>query len=197
MDLGESANVIVRRIREAIEGSPSPQAKAESLIHSIIGVQKKYDNENIARTVAMKVGEESFKVNHQIANVDEFLAICEKYATERVNDPKNAFIYAKPEVTVDTANNVQVVEGIDVKVPVKADGKIKKGGKQILADELYKKYVLEANTPSTNQEFIAIVMKDLDMSKAGATTYAYNCKKKLGVHKNGEVKSKKGRKPKS
>lgn len=37
-----------------------------------------------------------------------------------------------------------------------------------------------ANKDKTNQEIVAIFMKELDMSKPGATTYVYNCKK---IHK--------------
>jgi hypothetical protein len=48
----------------------------------------------------------------------------------------------------------------------------------------------------TNQQFIALVMKELKMSKPGATTYAYNAKKELGEPEGGIVKAKKGRKAK-
>ena len=74
---------------------------------------------------------------------------------------------------------VSLSEGIDDKVEVKADGKIKKGGKQILAAELYKKHVVETENPVDNQGFIKILMAELGMTKAGATTYAYNCKKQF------------------
>ena len=69
-----------------------------------------------------------------------------------------------------------------------ADGSIKKGGKELLAVELYKKYTSELNgAPYQNQAFIAILVAQLGMSKAGATTYNYNMKKKFG----GEIASKK------
>lgn len=50
--------------------------------------------------------------------------------------------------------------------------KPKKGDKQRRAIDLY-----EANKTKTNAEVVAVFMKELDMSKAGATTYVYNCKK--------------------
>ncbi len=196
LDLGESAVVVVQRIRESIEMAADQSTRASQLIKDIIGIDTKYRDENIARTVAMKVGEMVIGVNHQVDNEEDLLASCEQYASDRVYNPSNAWIYARPEPTADDVNVVQVVADIDVKVAVKANGKIKKGGKQILADELWKKYVLEAKPAATNQEIIAIIMKDLDMSKAGATTYAYNCKNKLGEPEGGIVKAKKGRKAK-
>jgi hypothetical protein len=39
--------------------------------------------------------------------------------------------------------------------------------------------VVDAEVPLTNQGFIKLLMDELDMSKAGATTYSYNCKKAL------------------
>jgi hypothetical protein len=124
------------------------------------------------------------------------VADARKYALERIANPEFSWMYTEaPRVTV-AADVKQVVKGIDMKVAVKANGKIKKGGKQILAAELYKKFVLEATKAATNQEFIAILVKELDMSKSGATTYAYNCKKQLGEPAGGIVKAKKGRKAK-
>jgi len=62
-----------------------------------------------------------------------------------------------------------------------------KGAKQNKAAELF-----EANKGKTRQELIALFMKELDMSKAGASTYVYNCQKKAGVTSN-----KKGKKAKT
>lgn len=178
LDLGSSRLTAVQKIREAVVNATSPKSKAIAIIKDILGIERQYSSVEKARLVAMAVGEEAFKANHSIGDVDEFIAMCEKRIDAFMSDPNNAFHFAKPqdaEVTTET-----VVEGIDVKVAVKADGKIKKGGKEILALELYKKHVLEAQKALTNQEFIAILMRDLNMSKAGATTYAWNVDKKMG-----------------
>ena len=101
------------------------------------------------------------------------------YAKSFCENPNNSYLWSKPELTTTTADvQVQVVKELDTKVAVKADGSIKKGGKQILAQELYVKHVVESTTPLTNVQFIALIMKELDMSLAGARTYAYNCAKK-------------------
>ena len=73
---------------------------------------------------------------------------------------------------------VQVVSSVDVKVEVKDNGQMKKGGKQIIALELYKKFVVDAEEGNklSNSDFVKLLMKELGMSLAGSRTYAYNCK---------------------
>lgn len=80
-------------------------------------------------------------------------------------------------------------------VVIKSNGKIKKGGKQVLALQLFKTHVVEKSV--SNQEFVAVLMKELDMTKAGATTYAYNTKKAYEKETGTTIevkKAKKGRK---
>ena len=52
----------------------------------------------------------------------------------------------------------------------------RKGEKKDRAIELY----TTNRDKITRNEMIALFMKELDMSKAGATTYVYNCKKEVG-----------------
>jgi hypothetical protein len=196
LDLGRCAGDSVQRIREVITEAVDPLAKAKAIIKDILGLETTYTDELKARIVAQKVGEQSFKANHNIDDAEALLKVCEEYTDKFITNPANAWMFVKDETPTVVSHVVQVVKGIDVKVAVKANGKIKKGGKQILAAELYKKYVLEATTAATNQGFIAILEKELGMTKAGATTYAYNCKKQLGEPKGGIVKAKKGRKAK-
>ncbi len=49
----------------------------------------------------------------------------------------------------------------------------RKGRKKQAAEDLYTKY----KDSKSRKEIIEMFMKDLDMSKAGATTYFHNCKK--------------------
>lgn len=196
LDLGKSRIECVQRIREIVEGAVDPAAKATAIIKDIIGLEPKYDDATRARLVAQKVGEEVFKANHRIADEEELLKTCEDYVTKFMTNPKNAFMFAKDTPTSIAVEKVEVVKGM-TKVEVKSNGKIKKGGKQVLAAELYKKHVLDAKKAATNQEFITILVKELGMSRAGATTYAYNCKKQLGEPAGGIVKAKKGRKAKA
>lgn len=102
-----------------------------------------------------------------------------EYATAYCDNPNNSYMWAKVDEDVidNKSGHIQVATGIDTKVAVKSNGKIKKGGKAILAADMYQKFVVDAEVPLTNQGFIALLMNELDMGKAGATTYAYNQKK--------------------
>jgi hypothetical protein len=197
LNYGRDRLEAVQKVREVIQAAADPLAKAISVINDIIGLKPTFEDPILARVTAQKVAEEAFKANHVVDNEEAFLANAREYATKFTTDPKNQWMFAKDDTSATPSEAVQFVEGIDVKVEVKANGKIKKGGKQVLAAELYKKHVLEATTAMTNQEFIACLVKELGMSKAGATTYAYNCKKAQGEPAGGLVKAKKGRKAKA
>ena len=73
----------------------------------------------------------------------------------------------------------------EVGVAVVSDGKggtrIKNGGRKILVQNLYQKHVIDAVPPMPNKEFVELLVKELGMSKAGATTYAYEAKKAHAV----------------
>lgn len=195
LQLGTSPMTAVAAIRDRIDNATIKSTEAEKVIFEILGVKVHYENEDKARLVAKAVGEEAWKANHEIDDVAVFISACEARIDKFMTNPHNAFHFVKPEYTTVQGEMKQVVEGVDLKVEVKQDGSIKKGGRQVLAAELYKKHVLETKEPVTNQGFIAILIKELGMSKAGATTYAYNMKKELGEPEGGLVKSKKGRKP--
>lgn len=164
-----------------IRNSPIPERAASSLVREMLGLNVTFNDPVYAGVAVKALAVELFSVNFVVDEPKEFLESALEYATQFKNDPQWSFLWAQPEddemsSKVDDSK-VQVVEGLDVKVAVKANGKIKKGGKQILALELYKKHVVDATSPLNNQQFISLIMKELDMTKAGATTYAYNCGK--------------------
>lgn len=197
LDLGASRFAAVQAVRTVVESDANPQEKAQELIFQIIGIKATYDNPDRARLVAQAVVDEAWKAEHKIDNEQELLHICEVRIEKFMTDPKNACHFVKPVMYQAVATtSQQVTTLVETKVEVKADGKMKKGGKETLAQELYKKFVLEVKPEDAldNQGFIKLLIKELDMSKAGATTYAYNCKAKLGEPVGGMKKSKKGRK---
>jgi hypothetical protein len=112
-------------------------------------------------------------------------------ALKFVTNPDAQYFFKKADASASGQPTTEVAfaPSVDVKVAVKADGTIKKGGKEVLAIALYEKHVKNAETPMTNQEFIAVLVKELGMSKAGATTYNYNMKKKFG----GKIEPKKAK----
>jgi hypothetical protein len=189
-----SPTAAIRTVAEKFEGeNVDAISLATKMVKDMIGVDMTFSEANEARLTAMALAEAASKTGGKFEDEAAALGLASVRAREHM--VKNAWMYVKKS-TAAPSEVKAVVEGIDTKVAVKKDGSIKKGGKQILAAELYKKHVLEATTAATNQEFIKILVKELGMSKAGATTYAYNCKKQLGEPKGGIVKAKKGRKAK-
>jgi flavin-binding protein dodecin len=196
LQLGTSRVTAVQAIREAIEDAADPKAKAEEIIFQVLGVKATYDDAQKARYVAMAVGEDAWKANHAIDDENTFLHACEARIDAFMANPRNTFIFVKPAYQAVQGEMKQVAKTVDIQVEVKKDGSIKKGGREAIAQALWKKHVLEATTPLSNQEFIALLMKESGMGKPGATTYAYNCRKELGEPAGGLTKSKKGRKAK-
>lgn len=119
----------------------------------------------------------------------EVLAAAKARVARLMSAPQHHWMFVKGSTSYGApTTQVAVVEGLETKVAVKADGSIKKGGKEVLAAELYHKYVASLNGAEySNQAFIAILVKELGMTKSGATTYNYNCKKKFG----GQIAAKK------
>lgn len=173
-----SPSRIVEEIRDVIESASSPLKKANQIITDLTEIKAAYTDLVLARHVAQYVAQ--IAVAHESFDAEETIMVAEAHSAKLIGQMPWAFV-KEDNGTMFNHNerNEAVVEGIDVKVAVKSDGKIKKGGKQVLAAELYKKHVVDATTPATNQEFIAILMKELGMTKAGATTYRYNMAKQF------------------
>lgn len=172
----DSVSRAVQDTRRIVENAEYPRKKALDLIEQLTGIRKDYTDSTLALHVAQCVVEAVVRAD--LFEPSDVIAEAEKRSEALVKRMPWLNAQSTPSTTVQTSQ-VAVANGIDVKVEVKADGKIKKGGKQILAVELYKKHVVEATNPVDNQGFIAILMKELGMTKAGATTYAYNCKKQF------------------
>lgn len=187
-----SIQSVVQAIREHIEMAPNPIARAGAIIDTMIGVIPPIDDARYGRVLAQRIAVMIDAAGYKVACVNELVAAADVYARKYINDPNKAWMWVV-DAEAAVAQAPVVVDGV---VTQAVPGKIKKGGKQVLVLELYKAHVLEAETPLSNQEFVQVVMKELQMSKAGATTYAWNAKKELGEPEGGIVKAKKGRKPK-
>ena len=170
----ESVVQMVQQIRTHISESADPIAKAKRLIFAITDTDVKIPDVETAVPLAQFVAKASLE-----EEVCDFPDIIER-AFSYVSELFKKHPWSAPKVASQTNGPVvSVCEGIDVKVEVKADGKIKKGGKAIIAEEMYKKYVLNASTPLSNKEFIQLLVKEAQFTQAGATTYRYNLAKKF------------------
>lgn len=196
-DAGTSVAQIIQAIREKIESAAQPLKTALAIIEDIIGaVPHPVNDVREARVMAQRLAVKCHELDHKLIDVHGVAEEAASYAKQYVADPSKQWMWVSEE-SIAVLEGKTHVEGVTVQVATNADGKIKKGGKQVLVLELYKKHVLETTPPMTNQEFIQVVMKDLQMSKAGATTYAWTARKELGEPEGGIVKAKKGRKAKA
>lgn len=181
----------VQQAREYVEGVGEPQQidRMNDLLEKVLGVKLTApdimnrpvtDARTYAMTIVQAVIDNVVKADGAVDDADEMFAAAKERAYAFITRPSNSWMFAVAAPTEVSTTAVAVATSVDVKVEVKSDGSIKKGGKEILAIALYEKHVKNAAAPATNQEFIAILMSELGMTKAGATTYNYNMKKKFG-----------------
>lgn len=183
--------------RKVIEMYPSGQltrSKAEAIMNSLFGVAVPTSNDKEAEITLRYMITEAVRshVEGFVEDVEDVVRV----ATEKTK----LFFVNQPWFVPGAHSSIQdiptAVETIDVPVEdIKIERlmvgtktvKPKKGLKQEAA-----KRIFDANKTEKNAVIIALFMKQLDMSKAGATTYLYNLKKAEGTTEVGV----KGRKPK-
>lgn len=181
----------VQQVREKM--AKNTIAEAVMFIHQVIGVHTTFTSEDEAVMVCQAVVENAIRHDGDVGfDPDEAIENAKKRFFALRNNPANKWMFAKPEgYSAPTITETrQMIEGVETKVAVTADGGFKKGEKERLAIQLYQDFQknnpLAADPKAANQAFIAILQDKLGMSKAGATTYNYNMKKKLG----GEITAK-------
>lgn len=187
----------VQAVRERICDDTTPNiSRALFLLNQLIGISVSVDDLLSDLTEPSLVNEYALMITQAAADVcvksvgqpfdeEEALDNCKARALRLLTRPEHRWMFAKGETvttttSVPTTTATQAVASLGVQVAVNAQGKIKKGGKEVLASELYKKFVLNADAPLDNKGFVQLLMTELSMTKAGATTYAYNMRKKHG-----------------
>lgn len=156
----------VQNVRTLIEGSKNPIAAARSIIANLIDTPFETDDPIVARITAQRLVDEAIILGDRYDPEQALKKCAEKIAQTRIESP---WVFCSESYSTVESTTEQR-EGVSVEV--KSDGTFKKGSKQILAQALYEKH-----KALDNQAIIQIFMKDLDMSKSGATTYLYNAKK--------------------
>ena len=177
----------MQQIRDCITNASNPVNRAQSIVRAITSIDAKLPDIETAIPFTQYVAKAAVEADEELKDHQPII----DRAFERVSKLFKKHPWSAPRVETQTASPVVAVcDGIDVKVEVKADGTVKKGGKKILTEALYKLHVLNAEKPASNQEFIAVLMKELNVTKACATTYNYNARKEFGTPSGAEIKSK-------
>lgn len=183
-----SMNGMVTDVRELLEGG-DVCIMGSIFIRDILGIDKVFDDEIYARICIKKLVVDLYNNNFEIDISSKFmLENVVEYADRFVMNPEWSFLKKVDGDGLDADGNVierievkqLVVEGIDTKVAMKTDSsgnlKIKKGGKKVLAIEMYRKYVVDAIEPMLHSDFIKLMIKELDLTLAGSNTYGWNLK---------------------
>lgn len=178
-----SVTSAIQTVREICDASTDKCKAAAKLIQSLLSIETKFDNEDVARVTAQAVVEAIIKAGGEIDNEAELYAAAVDRADKHINKPENRWMYFYHKDDAPNSNEQRAIEGTEVKVEIKADGKIKRGGKQVIAEALFKKHVTDSTEPCDNACFVKILMKEAGMSLAGARTYAHNCRKAAGLVK--------------
>lgn len=168
------------RLRDSVDQC----AESRKIFQTLLDRDVVFDDDVYARICTKALIREVISAGCDVDEPDLFIEEAREYAITFCADPKWSFLWANPDNEVSSIKierTAQVVDDIDIKVAVHEDGKIKKGGKTVLSQALFDKHVLNTTTPLTGPEFIALLMKELDFSKAGATTYNFNLRKAAGL----------------
>lgn len=139
------------------------------------------------------VAEAVVKAKGELFDPDTVLDEAKRRVMRLLDSPRHQWLFAKaaPPSSTGPVQTATVIADVDVQVAVNSDGKIKKGGREVLAKALYQKRVIDSGVAVTNQEFIKMLCEELGMTKAGATTYAWNIDNQMG---NKLVKKQRGSK---
>lgn len=152
---------------------------ATKLIKQLISIEREFDNEDVARVTALALIEAAVKNDGVIEDEQAALDAAYTKALSFVNNPNNQWMFAAKQQKQPDQTAIKEVR--NVAVPVKPNGKIARGGKLQLAQSLFKQYVLEAETPLTNSQFVQLLVKEGQFTLAGARTYATNLRKQYGL----------------
>lgn len=169
-----SIAALVQQVRAKIEGARDGVKEAKKIIKQVTGVNVSIVDVTEAIPFTQYVVSIALKADDSM----QYTTIIEE-ARKNVSTLFKTHSWLSAEKAKKNETVAAVVDVLDTKVVVKEDGKMKKGGKRVLAVELFNKYVANAAEPLTNPEFVKLLMDKLGMTKYGATTYAYNCRKAI------------------
>lgn len=159
-----SRSAAVAGVREYIEqASEDKRLEAATMFfYDVFGMRPVVADADVARIAAQYAVDEISQTNYEFGNAPQILEDAVAKATWYKMSPKNAWQFA----TTNTESSFKT----DSDVP-----KAPKKNKGTAATELYNTHVRDAATPLTNGQFVELLVKELEMTKSGARTYAYNC----------------------
>ena len=163
----------IRSYRDRFEEALTTDV-ARQHVEQLTGVDYKFDDLPHAKYTVLYVIEAILNTQEGERNFNQLVLDSFARANTFLNRKDMAFLFATKDNAPVEAAQVQVGEET-VTVAKKSDGSIKKGGKKVIAINLYKEHVVKNGMDS--KDFIKLLMKEADMNEGGARTYYHICKK--------------------
>lgn len=175
-----SVVIATSEVGEMMRSSPNPLQLASRFFDEVLLANIRFEEDIFARMAVKKMVALVIDSGMEVDDAEPIITQSLDYAKEYCDNPDHSYMWSKADDdSNEVVSGVAVATGIETKVALKSDGKIKKGGKSVLCEEMYKKFVVEAEQPLSTKEFMALLIKELDMTTPGARTYLYNMKKKF------------------
>lgn len=175
----------VQNIRTSVDVQSNPREWITNAMVAIFGVDTKMVGVIPARIALQYAVDEAIKNECDVADVDVLIAASEQKAIAFVTAESNQhhWIGVQRSQLATTSGVVSGVVQRPTSQTASNNASPKRGTKQVRARELYLIHVVNAVTPLTNQEFVALLMSDpvTQMTKSGATTYRYNLMKEFAT----------------
>lgn len=156
----------VAGVNQFLSGQPpeNQAAVADDMLADVFGMRLRITDPVLAR-LTIQYAVDTISQNHyEFGNAPKLLEESKAKATKFRNDPNNAWMFATAETVSSFKSNSDVP-------------KAPKKNKNSIATALYLQHIKNAATPLTNGEFVDLLVKELDTTKSGARTFAYNAKK--------------------
>lgn len=171
----DSQSTVVQGLRKVFENGGT--AAFNNILEELTGTRFQFPQKAVkARLMGTKMILDAY--NGQ----EPSLTVAVEYVQSLENNPKNSYMFVETSEMSggQQLETKQVSEEVNIEVKVKADGKIARGGRAVLAEELYRKYIIEGTEPTSRSAMVELFVKEIGMTPAGASTYFANAKKRFG-----------------
>lgn len=136
----------------------------DDLLADVFGMRLGITDPVLARLTIQYVVDTISQNHYEFGNAPKLLEEAKAKAEAFYRNPLNAWMFA----TSESQSSFKT----DSDVP-----KAPKKNKNSVATALYLQHIKNTPTPMTNGEFVDLLVKELDTTKSGARTFAYNAKK--------------------
>lgn len=162
-----SRSAAVAGVRDYIEQADEDKHLEAALMffYEVFGMRPVVTDPIIARLAAQYAVDEVSQTHYEFGNAPRVLERAVERAELYKASPNNAWQFA----TSESQSSFKT----DSDTP-----KASKPNKGTAAWDLYVIHVKNAESPMTNIQFVEFLVKELEMTKSGARTYAYNCFKR-------------------